>query len=212
MYNDIPGPNPLPKFYGEIPGVKVPGDEIPFQVKADSLEKVLNLCELVSGGMQYFYIVEAYPDLRRGDPQAMPSAVDVIRLSLYHIDGALDFPPPVTTTQNFVTDCPSIEDFVLNYRNPAKFQKEEQPYKWAIMYGHYHDILTKGYTHVSRHDNVTGQFLTYVPEPFIFQKIAMQFKDTGLIRSKFEVSERVLNFENKARKRLPNSTTIKVKR
>ncbi|MGE7775179.1 hypothetical protein ACQKLP_10675 [Chitinophaga sp. NPDC101104] len=203
--------NHSPVFYAEIPGIHA-GDGLPYQLKTDTFTSARHHCELLSNGNFYYYIVEARPELLRGDLLAMPNAVDAVRLSLFHPASCLGFPAPLTPVSSHITECPTIEDFVLNYRHPKKFNEGGDTFKWAIMYNHYYDILTKGYTHVSQHDNILGKFLTYIPTPETFLNIAAQFSETGLVRSQFKVSERITKSNPSTRRRAPSSPNgIKLK-
>jgi len=71
---------------------------------------------------------------------------------------------PAWVREEAVTDCTDVYEFAYKYRKPERFTAQGESHVQAIIGSHLRDIEMKGYTSISRHDNITGRFITYVPQ------------------------------------------------
>lgn len=62
-----------------------------------------------------------------------------------------------------VTDAESVAEFADKYRKPERFRLLGDEYVNAVMESHYRDIKETGFTAISRHDNITGKYITFIP-------------------------------------------------
>ena len=62
-----------------------------------------------------------------------------------------------------ITDCKTVEEFAHKYRKFEKFQSLGKEYVKKIIESHYEDIVSHGYTSISKHDNVLGKHITFTP-------------------------------------------------
>lgn len=70
---------------------------------------------------------------------------------------------PLWANECAVTDCRSVEEFAYRYRKPERFTGRGEAYVQAILKRHKEAINERGYTCISKHDNVTGEFIVYIP-------------------------------------------------
>jgi len=59
-------------------------------------------------------------------------------------------------------DCKTAEEFAYKYRKAERFTHRGEDYIKAIMKSHLQELKDHGYTCISRHDNVTGEFITFI--------------------------------------------------
>ena len=62
-----------------------------------------------------------------------------------------------------VRDCANVEEFAYKYRKADRFLQRGESYVMAVLESHHQDIKTKGYTLISKYDNVTGELIAYYP-------------------------------------------------
>ena len=62
-----------------------------------------------------------------------------------------------------VNDCSTVEEFAHKYRKQHRFTGRGKDYVKCVINSHYEDIEKTGYTAISEHDNITGKFITFIP-------------------------------------------------
>ena len=62
-----------------------------------------------------------------------------------------------------IKDCKTVEEFADKYRKHERYKGRGEEYVKAILKSHYDEINTVGYTTISKHDNITGKFITFTP-------------------------------------------------
>lgn len=63
-----------------------------------------------------------------------------------------------------VKDCITVEEFANKYRKSERFIQRGEDYVNCVIKSHYEDIKQKGYTSISKHDNITGKHITFIPK------------------------------------------------
>ena len=59
-------------------------------------------------------------------------------------------------------DCKDVYEFAYKYRKPDRFVLRGKKYVDSVMKTHNDDLEKRGYTCISRHDNVTGEIIFYI--------------------------------------------------
>lgn len=62
-----------------------------------------------------------------------------------------------------ITDCKTVEEFCRRYYKPDRFIGRGKDYAAACIYSHKEDCDKYGYTLLSRHDNITGEVIKFIP-------------------------------------------------
>lgn len=63
-----------------------------------------------------------------------------------------------------ITDCKTIEEFAHKYYKKERFIGRGAEYVKEVLKSHQEDLDVKGYTCISRHDNFTGEFISFIPK------------------------------------------------
>lgn len=61
-----------------------------------------------------------------------------------------------------VKDCNDVHEFANKYRKSDRFNLRGKNYVDSIIQSHISDINERGYTCISHHDNITGEFISFI--------------------------------------------------
>jgi len=61
-----------------------------------------------------------------------------------------------------VKDCQTVAEFAFKYRKKERFSGRGKEYEKAILASHHEEIASRGWTSISKHDNVTGELITFI--------------------------------------------------
>lgn len=90
---------------------------------------------------------------------------------------------PDYLSDSIVTDVKTVEEFAKKYYKPSRFTERGPEYVEAILKSMKDDIADRGYTCISKHGSITGEFITFVPEMY-FDRMA-EFKSNYIAMQQF---------------------------
>ena len=70
---------------------------------------------------------------------------------------------PAWVLKSAVKDCDSIEEFLDKYYKHERYRGRGKEYADALLSGSKEHVGQYGYDLISRHDNVSGRTVTYIP-------------------------------------------------
>lgn len=76
---------------------------------------------------------------------------------------------PEYAKDKMVNDCKNVYEFALKYRKSERFTQQGENYVNVVMASHMIDLEERGYTLISRYDNVTGRMIGYIRQKSDFE-------------------------------------------
>jgi len=69
---------------------------------------------------------------------------------------------PERVFQSAVQDCRTVEEFLDRYRVPSRYTGRGPEYVQVVINSYREDLAKRGYTAISRHDSLTGKYITFI--------------------------------------------------